>query len=475
MLALLGAAAIYYAFFSLSDANIAALVPEDMRYGVFYRSLDELREAYENPHARSDLDPARRRVGRPVNAPGLDGMAYHRPVGSFFNREGEEIHIVPFRDFDAFDEAFEKGQDNLHLRAPQKIAKGYLGLSRTGRLPSKGPDHRLVRRGLEFPISLVGYPDNATTLKNMLLSLLGPDVTSRTGGVPPLAKVALQMPTPAAQLIAEELENLIVGVTASRDLKAPVLVTMEGQPKSDGILARAGRHRGKLGLKQVMACLPVKTTMFAAAALDGTGWRAAGLPVDIGDAAIAIAVIDNRLRAGRFQLLVVAKPAGGTDILDRLDTLAPVLFAEELAANARYKDVRGTPVRVAKLTTKPPLLKTFLRSGTVKPLPVYFASAREGGLWFGAIGAYAEGTIQSALGCHRGASELSVLRSPLMKHHAELSQREGVAVALISPEGLRALKLPMPYFGIVSLDQPPAITAILDVEGQARMDVRITR
>jgi len=476
-LGLLGAAAIYLMFFRLSDANIAALVPEDMQYGVFYRSLDELRAAYEHPHARSDVDPARRRVGAPVNVPGLDGIAYGRPVGTYVDRGGEEVHLVPFRDFDAFENAFDENRENLHLRAPEKIAERYLGLSRTGRLPAKGPDHRLVRRGLQYPIALVGYPDDARTLRRMLLALLVPDVARETGGVPTLAQAAVRLPDPLADAVAAELADLVVGIAAPEGKNEPVTATIDAQPVTDGVFAGAAALQGTLGLRDVVSCLPVKTTMFFAAGLDAAGWKRAGLPVDIGAAAVAAAVIDDKPWAGRYQLLVVARPAAGAEMLDRLDTLAPLLFAPELAEGAQYETVMDGPtaVRVARLAARPEPLAGFLRSGTRNPRPVYFATARENGLWFGAIGAYAERAVRSALGCRRGATELSILRSELLAHHDRFVHGDAAAYALVSPEGLRAFELPMPYFGTASLAQPTAITAAVRAGKRLVANIRLAR
>jgi len=50
-----------------------------------------------------------------------------------------------------------------------------------------------------------------------------------------------------------------------------------------------------------------------------------------------------------------------------------------------------------------------------------------------------------------------------------------VGLALVTASALRAFDYPMPYFEIASLDQPPSITAVLDVDERAKLEVLIAR
>jgi hypothetical protein len=461
-LLLVAVALVYFVFFSLNEAHVAALVPEDMAWGVFYRSVDDLREAYEHPDARRDVDPARLRLGRRVNVPGLDGVAQHRPFGSFMTRDFEEVFLVPFTDFDAFEEAFEKSQVDVNLRAPNRVARNYLAVSRAPVIPSKRADNRLVLRGLEHPISLVGRPRDAQTVKLMLRQLLEFEPPRRTaGGVPTLAEVTARLPTAAAELIAAECDDLVLGIEPGAEARAPVRAPFEARLAPGGLLARAEAVAAQAGLADAVASFPRETVLLAGAALDAAAWKELGFAAGTGDGAVACGIVDTQYRARRYTVLVVARNGASGE------ALAATLFGGGLT----YKAVadKQTTVRTAVLPAIPDALADVLRASVRdEEPPVYVSHATEDGLAFCAVGSQAEASVRHALACRRGAEELSLGRAPLLGDHRALVTGTPALVAVVSPAGLRALRLPMPLFQIVSLAQPASVTMAARVE-EARL------
>lgn len=469
-LLLVAVALVYFVFFSLGDAHVAALVPDDIAWGVFYSSVDDLREAYEHPLARRDLDPGRMRLGDRVNVPGLDGVAQHRPFGSYVTRDLEEVFLVPFTDFDAFEEAFENAQEDVNLRAPNRVARSYLAVSRAPIIPEKHADNRLVLRGLGHPISLVGRPRDAPTVKRMLHHLLRFEPRRRTAGAAPtLAEVVMRLPTAAAARVASECDDLVIGIEPGKEARAPVRVPVEARLRPDGLLARADSVATGAGLAGAVASFPRETVLLAGAALDAAGWKELGIAAGTGDGAVVCGIVDTQYRARRYTVLVVAHNGAKSSVL------ANVLFGGGLSF--KTLDDKHTTVHTAVLSEIPARLGVVLRASvTGDEPPVYVSHATEDGFAFCAIGSQAEASVRHALACHRGAEELSLARAPLLGGHRALVSGTPVLVTLVSPQGLRALRLPMPVFQIVSLAQPASVTAAAHLEADRLVgEIRIQR
>jgi hypothetical protein len=468
-LLLVAVALVYFVFFSLNDAHVAALVPEDMAWGVFYSSVDDLREAYEHPEARRDVDPGVLRLGKHVNVPGLDGVAQHRPFGSFMTQDLEEVFLVPFTDFDAFEDAFEKSQSDINVRAPNRVARNYLSVSAAPVIPKKRADNRLVLRGLEHPICLVGHPRDAQTVKLMLLNLLKEPRPRTAGGVPTLAETTAHLPTAAAQLVADECDDLVIGIEPGAGARAPVRVPVEARLAPGRLLARAEAVAAQAGLADAVASFPRETVLLAGAALDAAAWKELGIAAGTGDGAVVCGIVDTQYRARRYTVLVVTRNGGSGE------ALAATLFGGGLT----YKSVedKQTTVQTAVLAAVPDGLADILRASVRdEEPPVYVSHASEDGFAFCAIGSQAEASVRHALACHRGAHELSLARAPLLGDHKALVTGTPALVALVSPQGLRALRLPMPVFQIVSLAQPASVTMAASVEDTRLVgEIRIQR
>ena len=97
--------------------HVSSLVPEDVRFALVVRSLNDLGTLFQGPYARADYDPARELVGRPANVPDLDGVAFDRPVVRMLTADNESVQLLPLRAADAFKQAFGKGITDIQLEA----------------------------------------------------------------------------------------------------------------------------------------------------------------------------------------------------------------------------------------------------------------------------------------------------------------------------------------------------------------------
>ena len=104
---------------------------------------------------------------------------------------------------------------------------------------------------------------------------------------------------------------------------------------------------------------------------------------------------------------------------------------------------------------------------------MFVTSAVERGIWYCAIGSQAEGTVRRAIGNLRDRPELGLRRT--VGDHPEFLSGTHVGLALVMVQGLKAYKYRMPMFEFASLGQPPTVTAILDVDELAKLDIRIAR
>jgi hypothetical protein len=66
---------------------------------------------------------------------------------------------------------------------------------------------------------------------------------------------------------------------------------------------------------------------------------------------------------------------------------------------------------------------------------------------------------------------------PVAQHRAFLQspQTPHVGLALVTAAGLKAFDRAMPYFEIASIAQPPAVTAVLDVDKRAKLEILVAR
>jgi hypothetical protein len=475
-LLLLLVALAYYRFFDLRVAHVSALVPEEFTFGIFYRSLNELRELYDAPYQRSDADPARLRVGLPTNNPGMAGVDYEEPAGSFWNEDKEEILLVPCVDAGAFKEAFETERSNLSVRSPHRVAANYLALSRAKATARQGPENPLVRRATDFPLALIGHPGDGPTFGVMLASLFVREARRKPQGVPLLGQEVRRLPVPVAAAVARECEDFLLGFP-QQDPAGPARVVIEAKLSRESALARGGALARELDLAGLVETFPFDTVLLAGGVLDAEGWRSMGLPIPVGDAAFAFGLVEKRLHARRFTLLLAARPRD-PEVLPKLADggYRPLLDDPQAALAFQKLEDGEAEVRTAPLPAPPAWLATVLRSGARKAPPVYVSSTVAQGIWYCAVGTQAEGTVRRALGCLRGARELGIRRSGPVTAHRQFLAGPHAGVALVTPAGLQAFRYEMPMVEIASLGPPTAVTAVLDLDdGRARVDLRLGR
>ncbi|MHC4818097.1 MAG: hypothetical protein ACYTF8_08585, partial [Planctomycetota bacterium] len=380
----------YYFFFDLRVAHISALVPEKFSFGIFYRSLNELREIYDAPYQRSDADPARLRLGEPTNNPGLAGVDYEEPAGSIWTAGRDEILLVPVVDVGAFKDAFEIERSNLSVRPPHRVAANYLALSRAKATARRGPENPLVRRATDFPLAVAGHPRDASTFGVMLAALFMREARRKPEGVRMLGQEVRRLPTPIAAAVARECRDFLLGFP-HQELDGPARVAIEATLSEESAVARSAALAGELDLVDLVATFPFNTVLLAGGVLDAEGWRSMGLPIPVGDAAFAFGLVEKRHHARRFTLLLAARPrdpavlarladAGHRPLLD--DPQQALVFARLMDGEAE--------VRTAPLASPPAWLATVLRSSAKKAPPVYVSSTVAQGIWYCAIGSLAE-------------------------------------------------------------------------------------
>ncbi|MDH3590596.1 MAG: hypothetical protein OER88_01865 [Planctomycetota bacterium] len=462
-LLLVGIALVYYLFFDLRQVHIAALVPDDFSFGVFYSSVDDLREAYEAPYARKDADAGVERVGRPANIPGLEGVAQHRPAGSYWTNRDELVWLVPYTDFGAFEAAFFQSRENTRLRSPQRVSENYLSLSEAALAPRPGKDQTLVRRATEYPIALVGRPDDARSLLRMLSYLFLHEPARKPQGALLLGRQIARLPRAIFEFCAAEWDSLLLGFRRS-EVGEPVVVDVEVRTAQGGALS----HADGQALGSIVSAAPHSAVAVAAWAMRAEGWSRVGFPLDIGDAAVLAAIIETKHRARPYTLLLVIR-SGNEFVVD------PLLGSVEPLSYETVDD-KGATVKTAALVEVPPRWQHLTRSSARTPPPVYVTTAREKDMWFCAIGAQAHQVVRHALGCARGATELSITRWLRENKHPEAATPDATGMFVIRPEGMKALGTVMPVFEIRSLAAPSAVSGWLRaVDGVVRGDLAIHR
>jgi hypothetical protein len=471
---LLLCAGVYLLFFRPKPAHISTLVPEDFAFGVFTRSLNDLRQLYEGPYSNKEADPAHLRFGQPCNVPGLDGVNYEAPAASFWTSGGAEIFLMPVRDARAFEQAFERERESIRVLEPERVAKNYFSLSEQRVSAKPGARNELVLDAERYPLALCGRPRDGNMLRMMLSYVLLRESPRKPPGVRLLIQDAAQLPAPVADAIAAQCEDLLLGFPLPASPDAPVRIEGEATLVPTGFIARSAHLSAELDLTDVVASFPHNTVLLLGLVLDAPGWQQAGVIVPLGDAAFACGIVEERVHARRFTVLFAARPRSAHD-LERLRANGHARLIGPVDPEWTSLEDEKTEVRTAPLPAPPKWLEGVLRSEAESPPPVYVSAAVERGIWYCAIGSQAEGVVRRALGCLRDMRELGLSRVQQVASHREFLAGPHVGLALVTPNGLKALGASMPFFEIASLAHPPAITAVLDVDERAKLDVRIAR
>ncbi|MFI5403356.1 MAG: hypothetical protein ACHQ1G_10495 [Planctomycetota bacterium] len=472
---LLLAVGVYALFFRLEPAHISELVPRDFSFGVFTRSLNDLRQLYEGPYAREDSDPAQLRYGRPSNVPGLDGVDYDAPAGSYWT-DGikDEVFLMPIRDARAFEDAFDRERENTRMRDPEWAAKNYASLSEQRVTPRRGARNDLVMRATRYPLALCGRPRDGAWLRAMLSYLLAREAP-RKPDLPLLAREALRLPPGIADAIARECEDFLLGFPLPEAPDAPVKVVGEASLVPDGMVARSAHLAAEVDLTDIARSFPHNTVLLLGLVLDARAWQDVGMPLPLGDAAFACGILEEKIHARRFTVLFAARPASAHDLVRVKEQGLRPLVGEPAGLPWASVEDGSAVVRTAALPAPPAWLAEVLRSEAEAAPPVYVSTAVERGIWYCAIGSQAEGVVRRALGCLRDTPELGLSRNKAVGQHPAFLSGAHVGLALVTASGLKAFGYPMPYFEIASLHQPPSITAVLDVDERGKLEILIGR
>jgi hypothetical protein len=381
---------------------------------------------------------------------------------------------MPVRKIPAFEDAFEQERENIRMREPERVAKSYLSLSQQPVRARRGPLNSLVLDAVRYPLAVCGRPRDGTMLTAMLAYLLAREAP-RKPEAPLLIQQATRLPKGVADVIARQCDDLLLGFPLPDAPDAPVRVEGEAALVPTGMVARSAHLAAEVDLTNVVASFPHNTVLLAGLVLDAPGWQEVGLPLPLGNAAFACGLVEEKIHARRFTVLLAARPASAHD-LARLkeQSLAPLVGDPAGLSWNTVEDGRAE-VRTAELPDAPAWLAQVLRSDAEAPPPVYVSTTSERGIWYCAIGSLAEGTVRRALGCLRDTPELGLSRNKPIALHKRFLARPHVGLALVTAAGLKAFDAQMPYFEIASLDQPPSVTAVLDVDAKAKLEILIAR
>ena len=475
-LLLMATAMAYYVFFDLRPAHISELVPDDFAFGTFYGSANKLRQLYEAPHQRKDVDPAELRIGDPVNNPGLAGISYGEPAGSFWTPEGEEVFLIPCVDYPAFKEAFDQEREDIQMRAPKRVAENYLSLSKTRASARHADENELITRAVRYPLAVAGHPKDGAMLRLMLASLFLRESPKKLPGVPLAAREVRNIPPGLASMVARECNDLLIGFPQIENVSLPVRVEVEATLSQESALGRSAALADELDLTGIAATFPFNTVLLVGAVLDGKGWKDWGLPIPVGDSAFVAGIVETKHHRRRFTLLLAARPRDPAVLAALAASGHAALLDDpekELAATTLLD--QKTEVKTSRLDAPPAWLATVLRADAEKSPPVYLSKCVENGIWYCAIGSQAEGAVRRALACLRSAPELGLQRSKPVAEHRGFLKGPHAGLVLVTASGLKAFSYAMPLLEVASLGQPASVTAILDIDGRARVELRIPR
>jgi hypothetical protein len=470
--------------FAPPAAHIAALVPEDAIYCVVSSSVNDLRELYVSKYQVTEFDPARARIGDPVNVPGLDGVDYERPVGVYLSRDRELVNLVPFTDLGAFEKAFDQTRENVNAKAPIEVAKHYLSVSESDAVATIGPDDRMILEASKHPLALVGRPGSSLELRAMLVALFGAERAPRMRTAIPLSALCLGMPEAVATAALRELRQFRLAVLPHKPDDPAVRFDLVADPGPQSQLVRAAEYATGGEAATLLGTLPaghkMNTVAGAAVVLDAEGWRTMGMPISVGPAAGMIGVVTLKYRAGR-QCMVFGLAPSDPEALDRI-AVAPVLGLDPSAAQTIK--LTGAELLLHRVKDAPSPFRKILSSEARSPPPLYLCTARLGGIWFCTLGAHAEEVMRAIVDGATGASRfvLRDIKAGVDKRlvptalHPKLFRPGLLALGFLNAEAPRAIKFPIPHMQTASIGNPEAVTFTLAMEeDRLHADIRVFR
>ncbi|MFB3067149.1 MAG: hypothetical protein ACE10D_11625 [Planctomycetota bacterium] len=467
--------------------HVSSLVPEDARFAVVVRSLNDLGTLFQGPDARADYDPARELVGRPANIPDLDGVAFDRPVVRMLTADNESVQLLPLTAPDAFKQAFDKGITDIQLEA-HRIGD-YMALAGRNYRPDRDAPNGLIVRALDaYPFAVVVRPTEAGLLRAVLAEAL-------------FLKQARALPQPVAQFIVDECESFLLGLlppSKRRGTRILVEATLVQGAVSRSAAAAAAHDPAAL-----VRSFPLRTLLLGACGLDVPELQTvAGLVLDANSAgqldasaAVAAGVVETTA-AGRPYALLVLVSTPQTDVLvHALDGLVSKAGGEWEVTQADK-----TPLRTLRLSREPASLATLLRSRSAAAPPVYVSTAVQDGVWVCAVGARARSLVGEVLISLSGKRTMSLGANPidptslppevrerlaanlaasgLISRHPEMLDAGHTAVGMVTLTGLKAVGLDMPKSALPVLSRPLGLTFVFDGPdpgGTARLELRLSR
>lgn len=470
--------------FAPPAAHLAALVPEDAAFAVVSSSVNDLRELYVSEYQVAEFDAARARLGEPVNVPGLDGVDYDRPVGSYFRPGDGMVWLVPVADLGAFESAHRGELQNINVKAPVRVANNYVSVAETDAVASVGPDNRMVLEATQYPLALVGNPTGPGVLRAMLVALFGPERPPRFPNVTPLAAMLARMPEAVAQLATAELGPLRLAVRAHKPDDPAVRFDLLAVPSSQSHLATAMEYASAVSVADLIGVLPagnkISTVAAAAVVLNAESWQKLGLPMNVGPAAGMIAIVQQKYRAGRHTVVFGLAPTNER-AFERI-AQTPLLGLDPESATKLKLD--GPEVRLFRVAKAPDAFAHLFESDAQSPPPLYFGRVRIKNAWYCALGAHAEEVLRAIADGISGASP-AVMRKLFggadnrlvpTAAHRDFFRKGLLAAAFLTAEGTKALKHPFPYIQTASIGMPEALTVLVESKkGKLHADLRAFR
>lgn len=454
LVVLLAAMLAYLLLVAAAPVHLAGLVPDDLYFAVTYRSINELREAFDKGYkpAERDFEPGRDLIGRRINVPDLDGLDFSRPAGGYVTSDGHEVLLAPVRDAAACRSAFERNRESVRVRPPSQVGD-YLSFSTSTESASRRKDNPLVLRALEYPLGFVARPADGRSARLLLREVLRLDDARR-------------LPDPVAALIAAECRDYVIGIRPRTPDGALALVDVTGTPPEEGLLARSAAVARRNNLADVARTLPAATLACAIFAVSARDNAALGLPDVVGDAAVAIAVVGPR---PPLSLLIVVRPMGATGA-----TTLPngAFFAGPASLPAATMDI-GTEVRTWPLAAAPSSCASVFATDQRQSLPLSVSAAHEGGFWLCAAGVNAETTVRTALACLRGARSASLEANLPCTAHKDFFLGGHLAMGMLSDAGAKALGGRLPVLEVAGIGPFATLTFTLDLDTLARLNLRL--
>ena len=449
-----------YVPFLTTAGDDAAYVPDDALLVVSFRSVNDLRKAMSG-FGPNNADPATELIGKKINVPGLDGADFERPIYLWVSKDREEHALVPVVDRSAFQDAFDRSRENLHMRDPEWIGRNYAYLSPTRDTPSARNPSRRALQMRDYPVSAYQNLSDVNLFRQFL-------------GFPFAANPGRRIPTPVARIIVDQCADLLVGLSDEKPRGAVARIDLWATLRPDA-LSRAPTVAMKLDPARLARALPPQSQLFLAAALDAAGWKSLGLPVDFGDAAIAFASV-RTTSIKRPHAFALAVQPRDTSKLDP-DPLLKILLGSAAQTEPTVTEDEGTSIRTWTLDAPPPLLAPLVKKRVQSAAPpVRVSVTTERGVLLLAVGSSAPSVVQVQLAGLRGEATPTVAETKQVSAHPGFNAPGHVAIGMITERGLRALGDGLPTFLPAAIGQPEAATFVVDVkDGEARATVLLSR